>query len=344
MKRELIIEKYGYGNAVVVRDRRKIVDLFIDPPTSSNFYSPNTFVEGKIQRRISKRGGYFVRLPNGNQGFLKSNTNYDEGEVVVLLSKVFFDENKPQIFTDKLKIISKYFILKLGDSGFSFSRKTSKCFNKDKLIPILEQKIKDHKGIFIICRSRLAEISLEKVIEELQKILQHHKSIEEAINLKKKFCDGLAKRTAFVKYDSEECIVIEEEGIFERLGLWDKINELSQSKICIANGSFIVLEQTSSFFAIDVNSGKNLKVGPKELNLLACDEICRLIQVLGIGGKIIIDFLPCSNLEKSLIYDFFAKSLQDDFSNKIWGWTKGGSFELERKRDKTPLKLLIQQY
>ena len=130
MKKELIIEKYGLGNAVVVLDRKKIVDLFIDPPPNSNFYPPNTFVEAKIQRRISKRGGYFVKLPNGNQGFLKSNTYYNEGESVVLLSKVFFDEDKPQTFTDKLKIISKYFILKLGESGFSFSRKTSKSFLK----------------------------------------------------------------------------------------------------------------------------------------------------------------------------------------------------------------------
>ena len=75
MKRELIIEKYGIGNAVVVRDERKIVDLFIDPPSCSNFYSPSTFVEGKIQRRIPKRGGYFVQLPNGNNGFLKSKSD-----------------------------------------------------------------------------------------------------------------------------------------------------------------------------------------------------------------------------------------------------------------------------
>ena len=89
MKKELIIEKYGLGNAVIVLDNKKIVDLFIDPPTNSNFYPPNTFVEAKIQRRISKRGGYFVTLPNGCQGFLKSNTDYNEGELVVLLSKFF---------------------------------------------------------------------------------------------------------------------------------------------------------------------------------------------------------------------------------------------------------------
>ena len=32
MKKELIIEKYGLGNAVLVLERKKIVDLFIDPP------------------------------------------------------------------------------------------------------------------------------------------------------------------------------------------------------------------------------------------------------------------------------------------------------------------------
>ena len=77
MKRELIIEKYGTGNAVAVLDKKKIVDLFIDPPTNSDFYSPNTFVEAKIQRRISKIGGYFVKLPNGHQGFLKSKIDYN---------------------------------------------------------------------------------------------------------------------------------------------------------------------------------------------------------------------------------------------------------------------------
>ncbi len=343
MNTELIIEKYGIGNAVAVLDTKKIVDLFIDPPANSDFYSPNTFVEAKIQRKISKRGGYFVKLPNGHQGFLKSNIDYDEGKVVVLLSKVFSDESKPQIFTDKLKIISKYFILKLGKSGYSFSRKTPKNFYKDKIIPILEEKIKEHEGIFIICRSRIADISFDQIFEELGKILQHHKLIMNTIFLKKKYCDGQAKKSALDKYDIDRCLVIEEEGIFERLGIWDKINELSQKTIYIPNGSYLILEQTSAFFAIDVNSGRNLKIGAKELNFLACNEICRLIKVLGIGGKIIIDFLPCTSSEKKVIYDFIVRFFFDDIpTNKIWGWTNGGSFEMQRKRDKSPLKLLVQ--
>ena len=111
----------------------------------------------------------------------------------------------------------------------------------------------------------------------------------------------------------------------------------------MSNESYLILEQTSAFFAIDVNSGKNLKVTAKELNLLACVEICRLVKVLGIGGKVIIDFLSCTKFEKRIIYDFMVDSCLDDiYINKILGWTKGGSFELERERDKSPLNLLVQ--
>ncbi len=216
-------------------------------------------------------------------------------------------------------------------------------FYKDTLIPILEEKIKDREGIFVICRSRIADINFEQIIEELDKVLQHHKSVMNAIFLKKKYCDGLAKKSALDMYDVKRHLVIEQEGIFERLGLWDKINELRQRKIDIPNGSYLIFEQTSAFFAIDVNSGKNLKVKVKELNLLACREICRLIKVLGIGGKIIIDFLPSTKSEKRVIYDFVVGSFLEDIPvNKIWGWTNGGSFELERERDKSPLKLLVQ--
>ena len=97
MKNEIIIDRYGLAHAVVVLERGKIIDCFIDPPRDSDFYPPSTFVQAKIQRRISRRGGYFVKLPNGHKGFLKSKAHYKEGEAVVLLSRVFFDERSNRL-------------------------------------------------------------------------------------------------------------------------------------------------------------------------------------------------------------------------------------------------------
>ena len=89
MKIELIIEKYGLGHAVVVLDKKKIIDCFIDPVQTLIFIHQILLLEAKIQRRISKRGGYFVKLPNGTQGFLKSKKIIMKGSSVVLLSKFF---------------------------------------------------------------------------------------------------------------------------------------------------------------------------------------------------------------------------------------------------------------
>ena len=56
-------------------------------------------------------------------------------------------------------------------------------------------------------------------------------------------------------------LVIEEEGIFERLGIWDKINELIKNgNIYFIMASYLIFEQTSAFLTIDVNSGKDLKI------------------------------------------------------------------------------------
>ena len=67
---------------------------------------------------------------------------------------------------------------------------------------------------------------------------------QEAIFYEKMYCDGNAKKSALDKYDAKKCLVVEEEGVFERLGLWDKINELSQRKICMRHGSHLIFEQT----------------------------------------------------------------------------------------------------
>ena len=126
--------------------------------------------------------------------------------------------------------------MKSGESGFSFSRKIPSNFYKETLIPILEEKIKDNEGIFVICRSGVADISFAQFIEELDDIFKRYKSIKKEILKNRKYCDGLAKRAALDKYDVERFQVIQEEGIFERLGLWDKIDELCQ-KIFMPNGS-----------------------------------------------------------------------------------------------------------
>ena len=108
MAYEIIIENYGCGNAIVVRQRGEIIDYFVDPPKHGvSFYPPRTFMWATVQRRIKRNGGYFIKVPNGNEGFLISKKTYGEGTHVKVMSQVFHDKEKPQRFIDQLKIVSR---------------------------------------------------------------------------------------------------------------------------------------------------------------------------------------------------------------------------------------------
>lgn len=342
MENEIIIDRYGLAHAVVVLERGKIIDCFIDPPLDADFYPPNTFVKAKVDRRVANMGGYFVRLPNGVQGFLKSKNKIDEGNAVLILSQAIFDTRKPQIFTDSLKTVSKYFVIKINKTGHSFSKKISADFDKQKASDILQTKIQKLDDVFVICRSSIAGLTLDEFDKEAEGAIKHLQTIKETLALKTTYFDGLARKVTLEKYCTKFYNIVEEEGIFERLGIWDQLEELKSGRVQLNKGLYLIFEQTSAILTIDVNSGTNFNSTKEEINLSACNDILRIVRVCGFGGKIMIDFLPCSkSLKKKIernISNFFSNETAE---NKMWGWTKGGVFELERKRDKIPLKLLV---
>ena len=91
MKKNIIIDKYGLGHASIVLENDKLIDCFIDPPEDILFYPPNTFIRAKVERKVANIGGYFIKLPNGNKGLLKSKSKYKQGKEVLVLSRVVFD-------------------------------------------------------------------------------------------------------------------------------------------------------------------------------------------------------------------------------------------------------------
>ena len=343
MTAEIIIDKFGQGDAVIIYDKGMVIDVLIDPPTNACFYPPNTFVKAKVLRKLPNRGGYFISLPSGEEGFLKSKNQYEQGKVVNVLSKVYFDSEKAQTFTDQLKLISKYFVLQLGKKGISFSKKTPKSVDKEKAIHLINFILKGHSNIFVLCRSAICQLDLKGIEKNLKLILQKKDEMLNSLNKENEFYDGFARCIAAKRFDWSLYLVKEERGIFERLGIWDLLEKLTRKKVFFGEGSYLILEQTDSFYTIDVNSGKVLNITADQLNSKACDEIYYLIRILGIGGKILIDFLPCSKSTKRNIFNKMIKLFErDEARNMIWGWTKGGSFELVRERDKTPLNIILR--
>ena len=213
MKKEIIIDKYGLGHASTVFENGKMIDCFIDPLENSSFYPPDTFIRARVERKVTNIGGYFLKLPNGNQGLLKSKNKYKQGKEVLVLSQVVFDLRKLQNFTDTLKIVTTYFIVKISKCGVSFSKNLPKDFDKLNASRLIKSKIKAFESIFVICRSSIASISMQKFSKELEKALNHLQAIIKALSVDDIYFDGLSRKVSLEKYKNSSFNLIEEEGI-----------------------------------------------------------------------------------------------------------------------------------
>ena len=339
MSLEIIIDKFGIGNAVVIRDDSKIIDYFFDPPQHLNsFYPPQTFLLGKISRIFNELGGCFIKLPNGKEGFLVTKKNYKEGDTVKVMSRVFYEAEKPQRFSDKLRIVSDFCIIEEGVSKVSISRKVKRSLDIEELKEIVAKE-----PVNLVLRSKVFEKSFLEIKNKVENALEQYKLMLSSLDKGRIFYYGLAKSVALERFDNIRAKIYEEEGIFESLGIWDQLQKIFYKKISFGNGSYIYIENTKAMCVIDVNSGKDLKFKAHEINIHACDIIYGLVRQRGLGGKIVIDFLPISKSFKMLIYRKLQKLFSKDIQKtKIWGWTQAGNFEIERERDKTPINLVLE--
>ena len=104
----------------------------------------------------------------------------------------------------------------------------------------------------------------------------------------------------WVNPDPDE--VIKETNSFETMGIWDHIEKLKHSKSKLPNGASMIIEPTSAFVAVDVNTGNDfsLSAGLKA-NLAVAKELPNQLSLRGLGGQIIIDFAPSPKKDRKLI-------------------------------------------
>tara|TARA_B100001250_G_C19704180_1_gene746170 strand:- start:50 stop:1093 length:1044 start_codon:yes stop_codon:yes gene_type:complete len=346
MVKELLIDKHGLGHAVAVRENRKLKDLFIDPMSAGSFYPPYCFLVAKVSRRAKERGGYFIKLPNKKEGFLLSKKAYSQGQHIVAMAKIFNERDKLQRFSDKLKVETRYFIIEQGNGSIFFSKNFSDSKKKKDISIIIQEKINEiGENISVIVRSSVNNSEIKNLDDIFNLSLNSFKKLIDDLKKDGSISMGmLSKEKAINFYRFEENLqVIEKEGIFELQGVWDEIENLCKKKYLFGKNSYLIIEQTSAFCAIDVNSGSDLKIQAVKVNLDACNPIIYNIRLRGIGGKIIIDFLPCSLKEKNEIEKKIVSGLQavrGDFT--VSGWTKGNNFEIEGSRNQIPLNLIME--
>jgi ribonuclease G len=145
---------------------------------------------------------------------------------------------------------------------------------------------REHGLVFRILRDLFTE-NVDKVI------IDSRQEYKEALRYVMQLMPHMRRRVEFYGHM---------EPLFEKRHIEAQIDKLYNRKVDLKNGGYLIIEQTESLVAIDVNSGKY--VGRKDIeetvfavNMEAAKEVARQIKLRDLGGIIVIDFIDMKSGE-----------------------------------------------
>ena len=142
------------------------------------------------------------------------------------------------------------------------------------------------------------------------------------------------------------------EPIFDEYGIEDEIRRALSRKVPLPSGGYLVIDQAEALTAIDVNTGRFVGKGSKDLeetilktNLEAVEEIAYQLRFRNIGGLIVLDMIDMdrpSNREK--VRQRLAELLQKDKARATINPVSDlGLIEMTRKRTRESLGRLLHE-
>ncbi|HEY4430399.1 MAG TPA: Rne/Rng family ribonuclease [Paenibacillus sp.] len=129
------------------------------------------------------------------------------------------------------------------------------------------------------------------------------------------------------------------ESIFTAYRVQEQLHKSFSRKITLEGGATMIWDETEALTVIDVNTaqyigGASLEETVTNTNLLAAEEIGRLIRLRDTGGIIIVDFIDMEEeIHRKMVTERLENVIcKDRTKTHILGWTRLGLLEMTRKK------------
>ena len=258
--------------------------------------------------------------------------------------------NKGFRVTTRITLPGRFLVLLPFDNKIGVSKKIHDPRKRKRLRRIVRSMIPE--GFGVIVRTVAANEDEETIKEELNRLLETWKEIEQTIKNEKapalvykdvstissvirdlfnyevskvvvdskKIYKQLKDYLRQVHPELEDRVELYKgkEPIFDVFGIEPQLRIAMSRKVPLPSGGHIVIDQTEAMTVIDVNTGKYAASMHQELNSLKIDleaarEICRQVRLRDIGGIIIIDFIDLEEEKnKKKVFDELKKEFRKD--------------------------------
>ncbi|MDB4245621.1 ribonuclease E/G [Amylibacter sp.] len=343
--RIVVLDEVNGKPAAALLVNGQIHDLLIE--ADNNLPKPEAIYRGRTTLPMKGQNGIILDIGNGQKAFLRNAKGIPQGTQMTVQVATHAEIGKATPVVNKLIFKSRYCIVTPDAPGLNIARSIKDDEERDRLLEIVHEVSTNRSTEYgLIIRSSAMDIDADAISDDINTMydladnVMSQTSGDPALIMPAPTAEMKAWRD-WVNPDPDE--VIKETNSFETMGIWDHIEKLKHSKSKLPNGASMIIEPTSAFVAVDVNTGNDfsLSAGLKA-NLAVAKELPNQLSLRGLGGQIIIDFAPSPKKDRKLIETALNSSFRKGkIDTVVVGWTTLGNFELQRKRERIPLSELL---
>lgn len=333
---------FGLEAAALMQDGQ-LVDLLVasDPLTA---LPPGAICRAATDRFMKGQGGVFLRLPEGQTGYLRDRKGVSEGKPLLVQIAGVAEDGKALPLSTRLLFRGRHALVTPGAPGVNVSRSIRDEDRRDELASLGRALLED-RPYGLIMRSAGLDAEDDDIRDELAELIQLTDRVcAETTGAPELLLDAPTPwEQAWMDWADPAPDAVEEgEDSFERCGVLEAVDALLSPRISLPGSGDAFIEATRALVAVDVNTGNDtsLAAGLK-VNIALARELPRQLALRGLGGQIVIDFAPMPKRDRATLDQVLQAAFRGAGSEStLVGWTAMGLYELTRKRDRVPLARL----
>ncbi len=367
---ELLALKEKDGLALALFRDNLLVEYF--PPQKTKVQSGDIY-RGKVERILPGLNAAFINLGQ-EMGFIYAQDVLAERksthiafaindllkvgqDIVVQVVKEASGDKRPSV-SGKISLAGEYIALLPNCSQKYLSRKITDEETQKKLHNELEKlKLTPDIGLIVRTNGQNADHTLlqkeydelaakwQRIINTKGRILYRQNNALESLRqdlsgkLAKVWTDDESIYESWQQNYQVPVFLKDSEYLKNKFALSSQLRKAWVKKVDLADGGFLVIDETEAMVVIDVNSGNfTAKEGVEEtflsINLQAAEEIARQVRLRNLAGIIIIDFIDMNNEEnRKEVSEALACAFENDRRKvSLEGWSPLGLFILTRQK------------
>jgi Ribonuclease G/E len=341
--RQVVLGHLAGARAAALMIDGQLQDLIADSRALAPL-APGAICRGVTERLMKGQGGVFVRLSEGQRGFLRDRSGLREGQAMLVQVAGVAEDGKAVPLSPRLLFRGRHGLVTPGAPGVNVSRRVRDSETRE-MLEATGLGILDGRTHGLIMRSVAAQAETAEIIAELKPLVElADRILSETEGQPELLLDAPDpwEQSWMDWADPAPDAVEDGPDSFDRLGVTDAVDALLRTRIEFPAGASAFIEPTRALVAVDVNTGNDTSpAAALKANIALARDLPRQLRLRGLGGQVVVDFAPMPKRDRATLDQVLRSVFRGEGTETtLIGWTAMGLYELNRKRDRVSLSRL----